>query len=141
MTGYIVRRHGRIGAVFLFASGLLANGAAAQDSSGAIVVEWTNYNGWAEGAEGERQTFGPALNPTMSARFVRVRENGVETRVCNNGRTGWYGLLEMSDDYSWGEDRRTRLRPGECTTLRVQLNPAAHKYYLIARSVNGSWPE
>ena len=85
MMGCIVRRHGRIGAIILLASGLLANGAAAQDFSGAIVVEWTNYNGWAEGAVGERQMFGPALNPTMSARFVRVGENGVETRVCNNG--------------------------------------------------------
>lgn len=140
MMGCIVRRHGRIGAIILLASGLLANGAAAQDFSGAIVVEWTNYNGWAEGAVGERQMFGPALNPTMSARFVRVGENGVETRVCNNGRTGWAGLLEMSDDYSWDEDGRIRLRPGECTTLRDQLSPTAHKYYLIARPVNGNWP-
>ncbi len=141
MMGHIVRIHGRITSIILLACGLLATGAVAQDASGAIVVEWTNYNGWAEGAEGERQTFGPPLSPTMSARFVRVGENGVETRVCNNGRTGWTGLLEMSDNYSWDEDGRTRLRPGECTTLRDRLSPAAHKYYLIVRPVNGSWPE
>lgn len=141
MMGCTVRGNRAIGYIILLASGLLATGAVAQDASGSIVVEWTNYNGWAEGAEGERQTFGPALNPTMSARFVRVGENGVETRVCNNGRRGWQGLLEMSDDYSWDEDGRTRLRPGECTTLRDRLSPAAHKYYLIARPVNGTWPE
>lgn len=115
--------------------------AAGQDFTGAVIVEWTNYNGWAPGSLGERQTFGPPLNPTMSARFSRVGEDVVETRVCNNGRQGWDGLLEMSDDYSWNEDGRVRLRPGECRTLRDRLNPEAHKYYLMARPVSGEWPQ
>lgn len=120
---------------------VMLSAAPAQDFTGASIVEWTNYNGWAPGSEGERQTFGPALTQTMSARFVRVGENMVETRVCNNGRQGWDGLLEMSDDYSWDEDGRIRLRPGECTTLRDRLNPGAHKYYLLARPLDGQWPE
>ncbi len=130
-----------LGLAGLTSACLGATGAAAQDFTGAIVVEWTNYNGWAEGDEGERQTFGAALNQTMSARFVRVGEATVETRVCNNGRRGWHGLLEMSDDYSWDEDGRTRLRPGECITLRDRLDPGAHKYYLLARPSAGDWPD
>lgn len=116
-----------------------AGSASAQEAYGRVVVEWTNYNGWADGARGERQTFGPPLQETMSAHFER-RSGLVHLRVCNNGRQTWVGVLEMSDDYTWEQDGAKVVDVGACIWLQFALNPETHKYHLLALPTNGVWP-